>query len=141
MTNLNKLTIIKEKSSNSITTQLVARFKELMEKETISIQMDVVDYDEEAIQQLSGDILLLSLPLMHEIRYLNRLKTRFYFVSFIDPYAYTQIDARRLLKQLRMIQQFESEKISKFHPKSSWTYADYFFAMTQMKKEATAIKC
>lgn len=138
MTKLNKLTIIKEKNSNSITDQLMARFNELTEKEGISIQVEVVIFGEDDVHELSGDILLLSLPLMHQLRYLNRLKNRFYFVSFIDPYAYGQMDERRLLKQFQMIEHLKSEEIGKFHPRNSWTYADYFQATVQMKKEQTA---
>jgi len=138
MTNIKKLTIIKENSSHTITDMLIARFEELIEKEKIAIQVEVVRFGDNDIQNLTGDILLLSLPLMNELRYLNRLTSRFYFVSFIDPYAYAQIDERRLLKQLQMIEQLETEKISKFHPRNGWTYADYFLATLQMKKEQTA---
>lgn len=135
MTKIKKLTIIKEKSNHSIVDMLITRFKELTEKENISIEVNVVTYGEDEVHDLTGDILLLSLPLMNEVQYLNRLKNRFYFLSFIDPYAYAQIDEKRLLKQLKMIEHFEAEKIGKFHPHNDWTYADYFLASTQMKKE------
>lgn len=138
MTKLNKLTIIKETGTNSITDMLVTRFKELTEKEGISIQVEVVAFDPDALHDLSGDILLLSLPLMKDLRYLNRLNNRFYFVSFIDPYAYAQLDEKRLLKQLQLIEQLKSEEILKFHPRNGWTYADYFLANDQMKKIQTA---
>ncbi|MFR3685838.1 MAG: hypothetical protein ACLTXM_12485 [Enterococcus sp.] len=138
MAKLNKLTILKEKSSNSITDRLVSRLNERIEKEGLAIQVEVVTFDEEVIQELSGDILLLSLPLMHQLQYLNRLKLRFYFVSFIDPYAYAQLDERRLLKQLQMIEQMDAEKIVKFQPRNGWTYPDYFLALNQMKQEQSA---
>ena len=137
MMTLKKLTIIKEKN-NSITDMLVARFKKMTEKEKISIQVEVVTFGEDDIQDLTGDILLLSLPLMNQLRYLNRLKNRFYFVSFIDPYAYAQLNEKRLLKQLQMIEQLEIHEIGKFHPRNGWTYTDYFLAATQMKKERAA---
>ena len=138
MPKMKKLTIIRETQSNRIVDTLVHRFKELAEKEKLSIQVTVVPFDEKANQELTGDILLLSLPLMNELHYLNRLKSRFYFVSFIDPYAYALIDEKRLLKQLQLIEQFETEEIGKFHPRNSWTYTDYYLATTQMKKEQAA---
>lgn len=138
MAKLNKLTILKEKSSNSITDRLVSRLNERIEKEGLAIQVEVVTFDEEVIQELSGDILLLSLPLMHQLQYLNRLKSRFYFVSFIDPYAYAQLDERRLLNQLQMIERMDAERIFKFHPRNGWTYPDYFLALNQMKQEQSA---
>ena len=138
MTKTRKLTIIKEKSNHSITDMLVTRFIELTHKEKITIEVEIFTYGVDDIHHLSGDILLLSLPLMNELQYLNRLKSRFYFVSFIDPYAYAQLDEKRLLKQLQLIEHLETEEIFKFHPRNGWTYADYFLAATQMKKEQTA---
>lgn len=135
MTKIRKLTIIKEKGNSSIIDTLVARFNDLTKREEISIYVEVVTFGEEATKNLSGDILLLSLPLMKELPSLNELKTKFYFVCFIDPYAYAQLDGKRLLKQLQLIEQMEAEKIEKFHPKKNWTYTDYFLATTQMKKE------
>lgn len=138
MNNIRKLTIIKEKADHCVTDQLITRFNELTEKQGVTIQTEVFTYGEDAVHELTGDILLLSLPLLNELPYLNLLKNRFYFVSFIDPYAYAQLDEKRLLKQLQMIEQLETDEIGKFHPRNSWTYTDYFLAATQMKKERAA---
>lgn len=138
MNNIRKLTIIKEKADHCVTDQLIARFNELTEKQGITIQTEVFTYGEDAVHELTGDILLLSLPLLNELPYLNPLKNRFYFVSFIDPYAYAQLDEKRLLKQLQMIEQLETDEIGKFHPRNGWTYTDYFLAAAQMKKERAA---
>lgn len=138
MNNIRKLTIIKEKADHCVTDQLITRFNELTEKQGVTIQTEVFTYGEDAVHELTGDILLLSLPLLNELPYLNPLKNRFYFVSFIDPYAYAQLDEKRLLKQLQMIEQLETDEIGKFHPRNGWTYTDYFLAATQMKKERAA---
>ncbi|MGL9730997.1 hypothetical protein [Enterococcus sp. DIV0756] len=129
-----KLTVIKENKQNTITDTLMQRLNELLEMERIPFQTEIVPFNEEIINDLSGDILLLSFPLMRELPHLNRLKRKFFFVSFIDPYAYSQIDEKRLLKQVQQIDRFETTEISAFHPKNHWTYPDYFLAMTQMNK-------
>ena len=135
MPKMKKLTIIRETQSNRIVDTLVDRFKELAEKEKLSVQVTVVPFDEKANQELTGDILLLSLPLMNELHYLNRLKSRFYFVSFIDPYAYALVDEKRLLKQLQLIEQFKTDEKEKFHPQKSWPTTDYYLATLQIKKD------
>lgn len=50
MPKMKKLTIIRETQSNRIVDTLVDRFKELAEKEKLSIQVTVVPFDEKAIQ-------------------------------------------------------------------------------------------
>lgn len=137
MMNKRKLTIIKENKENTITDTLVQRFNALTEMDNIPFQVELISFDEETIDDLSGDILLLSFPLMSELPYLNRLKRKFFFVSFIDPHAYSQIDENKLLKQVQQIDRFSPTEISAFHPKNHWTYPNYFLAITQMNQLLT----